>query len=100
LARFDPETESFKENPLPAPDALPYIVRVDQSTGRVWIGTGAADAILGFDPATERFTVYPLPTRGALIRHMDIDRRTGALWAAYGAAPGIPPKIVRLQLEG
>jgi streptogramin lyase len=35
LARFDPETETFREYELPIPDALPYIVRVHPTTG--WI---------------------------------------------------------------
>jgi virginiamycin B lyase len=97
LARFDPETETFREWDLPAPDALPYVVRVDQSTGLVWIGTGHGDLMASFDPAAERFTIYPLPTRGALIRHIDVDEERGEIWAAYGASPGIPSKVVRLR---
>ena len=100
LTRFDPSTKRFKRYPLPIPDALPYVVRVDRARGRVWIGTGAADAVLRFDPAAERFTVHPLPTRGALVRHLAVDPRTGDLWAAYGASPGIPPKILRVRVEG
>ena len=29
----------------PVADASPYVVRVDTRTGRVWVGTGNADAI-------------------------------------------------------
>lgn len=99
LARFDPDRETFIEYDLPIPDALPYVVRVDQRRNTVWIGTGAADAVLAFEPSDERFTVYPLPSHGALIRHLDIDPVTGDLWAAYGASPGIPAKILRIQLR-
>ncbi|HJR62179.1 MAG TPA: carboxypeptidase regulatory-like domain-containing protein [Gemmatimonadaceae bacterium] len=99
LTRFDPATGRFRQYPLPIRDALPYVVRVDRRGGTVWIGTGAADAMLSFDPRAEQFEVYPLPTRGALVRHLSIDPRTGAVWGAYGASPGIPPKIVRLELK-
>ena len=99
LSRFDPASGQFREFALPIRDALPYVVRVDRRTGMVWIGTGAADAMLSFDPRTERFEVFPLPTRGALVRHIAIDPRTGVVWGAYGASPGIPPKIVRLELK-
>ncbi len=97
LARFDPRTETFREWDLPVRDALPYIVRVDQSNGTVWIGTGHGDVMVSFDPTQERFTVYSLPTRGALIRHIDIDEERGEVWAAYGASPGIPSKVARIR---
>lgn len=97
LTRFDPVTESFESFDFPAPDAAPYVVRVDQRRGTVWIGTGHADVIGAFDPAAKRFTLYPLPTRGALIRHLDIDERSGDVWATYSASPGIPGALVRLR---
>jgi virginiamycin B lyase len=91
-----PRWESF---PLPIPDAAPYVVRIDSGTGLIWIGTGAADALLSFDPATRKFTVYPLPSAGALIRHLAIDPRSHDVWAGYGASPGIPARIARLRLS-
>lgn len=110
LARFRPGPVSrsggtgtaqgeLEEFQLPIPDAEPYVVRVDPRNGKVWIGTGSADAILSFDPTSERFTVYRLPTRGALIRHLAIDPRNGDVWAAYGASPGIPSKVARLRVR-
>ena len=75
-------------------------MRVDDATGRIWIGTSAADAVYSYDEAANRFTIYPLPSRGALVRHLAIDPRTRDLWIAYGASPGrIPAKIARLQLS-
>lgn len=45
LTRFNPNTETFRRYPLPVRDALPYVVRVDRTCGRIWIGTGTADAV-------------------------------------------------------
>ena len=100
LARFDPASAEFEEYPFPVKDAGPYVVRVDQTRGTVWVGTGHGDVMASFDPVTEAFTLYPLPTRGALIRHLDIDERSGEVWAAYGASPGPPAKILRIRPPG
>ena len=98
LVRLDPATRKFTRFPLPEPDAVPYVVRVDDVTRRVWIGTSAADAVYAYDEAANRFTIYPLPSRGALVRHLAIDPRTHDVWIAYGASPGrIPATIARLQ---
>ncbi len=81
IARFDPLTETFRVWDLPLPDLLPYVIRVDQSTGTVWIGTGHGDVVLSFYPSNERFTAYELPTRGALVRHLDVDEARGEILA-------------------
>ena len=100
LVRLDPATRKFTRFPLPEPDAVPYVVKVDDTTGRIWIGTSASDAIYSYDAAANRFTTYPLPSRGALVRHLAIDPKTRDLWIAYGASPGrIPAKVARLQLR-
>ena len=100
LVRFDPATKRFTRFPLPVADAVPYVVKVDETTGRIWIGTSAADAIFSYDAAANRFTTYPLPSRGALVRHLAIDPRTRDLWIAYGASPGrIAAKVARLRVQ-
>jgi virginiamycin B lyase len=100
LVRLDPVTRKFTRFPLPEPDAVPYVVRVDDDAGRIWIGTSAADVVLAYDEAANRFTTYPLPSRGALVRHLAIDPRTHDLWIAYGASPGrIPARIARLTVR-
>ena len=68
LVRLDPTTRKFTRFPLPEADAVPYVVKVDDTTGRIWIGTSASDAIYSYDPVANRFTTYPLPSRGALVR--------------------------------
>ena len=100
LVRLDPATRTFTRFPLPEPDAVPYVVRVDDATKRIWIGASASDAVYAYDEATNRFTTYPLPSRGALVRHLAIDPRNHDLWIAYGASPArIPAKIARLELR-
>lgn len=99
VARFDPRSERFAEHALPDPNALPYVVRVDDARGRVWVGTGAGDRVYRLNARTGRWTAHPLPAPGALIRHMALDPGTGDLWAAYGASPGVPALIVRVRAE-
>jgi virginiamycin B lyase len=100
LVRLDPATRRFTRFPIPVPDAVPYVVKVDDTTGRIWVGTSAADVMLSYDQAANRFTTYPLPSRGALVRHLAIDPRTRDLWIAYGASPGrIPARIARLRVR-
>ena len=100
LVRLDPGTRRFTRFPLPIANAVPYVVKVDDTTGRIWIGTSAADVIFSYNPGANRFTTYPLPSRGALVRHLAIDARTRDLWIAYGASPGrIPARIARLRIR-
>jgi virginiamycin B lyase len=100
LVRLDPQTGLTKAFELPVPDAVPYVVRIDQTTRQIWIGTSAGDVLLRFDPASERFATYPLPSRGALVRHMAINPRTHDVWLAYGASPAaIPARVARVRLK-
>ena len=99
LVRLDPRARQFTRFPLPESDAVPYVVRVDDTTKRIWVGSSASDAVYSYDEAANRFTTYPLPSRGALVRHLAIDPRTHDLWIAYGASPGrIPAKVARLRV--
>ena len=100
LVRLDPATRKFTRFPLPEPNAVPYVVKVDDTMNRIWVGSSASDAMYSYDATANRFTTYPLPSRGALVRHLAIDPRNHDLWIAYGASPGrIPAKIARLQLR-
>ena len=98
LIRFEPTGQRFSEFPLPVPDALPYVVRVDPARDAVWIGTAGADLVFRFDPHTEDFTAYQLPGAGALVRHLAIDPASGDVWLAYGASPSrISARVARLR---
>jgi streptogramin lyase len=72
--------------PLPIPNLLPYVVRMDPRRGGLWLGTGAGDVVLHFAPATRTFTKYALPDTGAIIRHLTVAPRSGDVWLAYGSA--------------
>ena len=99
LVHYDPATDRFDEIPLPAPDLVPYIARVERRTGHVWIGTAAADAVLRYRPAERAWDVIPVPTQGVTMRHLVVDERTGDVWVAYGASPGThPSRIARVQV--
>lgn len=98
LIRYDPRSGEFSAVKLPVADAVPYVVRIDQTTSRVWIGNSAADEIFAYDPASRRFTRYALPSRGALVRHLAVNAKTHEVWIAYGASPRrLSSRIARLK---
>ncbi|MCP4379393.1 MAG: hypothetical protein GY794_24885, partial [bacterium] len=74
LMSFDPESEEFKNYPLPtlAPGEYetPYALNVHPDTGVVWLTSNMSDRIFSFDPKTESFTSYPLPTRVSFLRDL------------------------------
>jgi virginiamycin B lyase len=97
IAVLDPVTDKIAEIALPIANTAPYIVRVDDQRGWVWIATGQGDVAFRYDTRNQRFTTYHLPSAGALVRHMDIDEKSGVVWLAYGASPGIPARIARIR---
>ena len=99
VVRLDPASGRFESIPLPHPDAVPYVVRVDDRRGTMWIGTAANDVLYRFEPRSRRFTAIPLPSRGALVRHLAIEPRSGDVWVAYGASPGIAARVARVQVR-
>ena len=99
LVWLDPASGRFESIPMPHPDAVPYVVRVDDRRGRLWIGTSANDVLYRYEPASRRFTAIPLPSRGALVRHLAIEPRSGDVWVAYGASPGIAARVARVEVR-
>ncbi len=99
LVELDPRSGAMRQHTLPDADALPYVVRVDDTRGVAWVGTGASDAVYRLTMTTGRVERIALPSRGALVRHLDVDRTSGDLWVAYGASPGREPaRIARVRL--
>lgn len=96
LVRLDPVSGAMETIPLPTRDALPYVVRVDDVRGVVWVGTGASERLSRLTMKTRQWDEVPLGA-GALIRHLDVDRGDGTVWAAFGASPGVAAKIVRVS---
>lgn len=100
VLRVEPRSDGparIERFPLPIPNLLPYVVRMDRGRGGLWIGTGAGDVVLHFAPTTRTFTTYALPDTGAIIRHLTVEPRSGDVWLAYGASPGIAARVVRLR---
>ena len=60
MARFDPQTHTFKEYRLPGPDPSPYALGVD-ADGDIWYDSHYMDEIGRFDPRTGKVIEYPFP---------------------------------------
>jgi streptogramin lyase len=99
LWQLDPASGRFTKHALPIVDALPYVARVDDAAGVVWVGTGAADAVLRIERSTAHWSVVPL-SRGAMVRHLAVNPRTHEVWVAYGASPGeITARVGRIRTD-
>jgi virginiamycin B lyase len=78
LGRFDPKTESFKEFPLPGPEASPYAIGIDRD-GMIWYSSHEQDTLGRFDPKTETVTEYPFPQSEISMREFFLDSK-GRMW--------------------
>ena len=80
---YDPETEEWREWPLPGDAPQAYAVFVDEADA-VWLTDFGANAIVRFDPATEQFTSFPADSQPANVRQLL--GRSGEVWGAESAA--------------
>jgi virginiamycin B lyase len=80
---YDPETEEWREWPLPGDTPQAYSVYVDEAD-IVWLTDFTANAIVRFDPTTETFTTFPAESHPAEVRQML--GREGEVWGAESAA--------------
>jgi virginiamycin B lyase len=83
VARYDPETEEWREWPLPGDAPQAYSVYVDEAD-IVWLTDFASNAIVRFDPASETFTRFLAESQPAEVRQML--GREGEVWGAESAA--------------
>ena len=67
LGMYDPQTQAWKEWPLPGEGPQPYAVYVDDQD-MVWLSDFRANAMVRFDPASETFNVFTLPSPSASVR--------------------------------
>ncbi len=77
VARFDPQSGTWREWRLPGDEPMPYAVYVD-SDDKVWLSDFGANALVRFDPVTEKFDVVKLPSRNAAVRQLN--GRPGEVW--------------------
>jgi virginiamycin B lyase len=81
LERFDPATETFKEYPLPGPEATPYGLGLD-AQNYIWYSSYNQDVLGRFDPRTGSVVEYPFPHSENTIREFFLDAQ-GRMW--YGS---------------
>ena len=83
MGRLDPKTGTFKEFPLPGPEASPYAVGIDRD-GMIWYSSHEQDTIGRFDPKSGDVVEYPYPHPEISMREFDLDRK-GRMWYASSA---------------
>jgi len=83
IGRFDPATETFKEFPLPGPEASPYALGIDREH-MIWYSSHEQDTLGRLDPKTGNVVEYPYPHAEISMREFFIDSR-GRMWYASTA---------------
>lgn len=94
VGRYDPDTDGFKEWPLPSDTrTAPYATALD-TEGRIWISdTGAIpNHLYGFDTRTHTFVNITKVPFGGHIRHTYVTKDTGHIW--FGTDTGFIGKAV------
>jgi virginiamycin B lyase len=80
IGRFDPKTETFKEFPLPGPEASPYAIGIDRDR-MIWYSSHEQDTLGRLDPKTGEVIEYPYPHSEISMREFFLDSQ-GRMWYA------------------
>jgi len=80
IGRFDPNTETFKEFPLPGPEASPYAIGIDRNQ-MIWYSSHEQDTLGRLDPKTGEVIEYPYPHSEISMREFFLDSQ-GRMWYA------------------
>jgi virginiamycin B lyase len=80
IGRFDPKTETFKEYPLPGPEASPYAIGIDRDH-MIWYSSHEQDTLGRLDPMTGEVIEYPYPHSEISMREFFTDSK-GRMWYA------------------
>lgn len=80
IGRFDTKTETFKEFPLPGPEASPYAIGIDRA-GMIWYSSHEQDTLNRLDPKSGEVTEYPYPQSEISMREFFLDSQ-GRMWYA------------------
>ncbi len=80
IGRFDPKTETFKEFPLPGPEASPYAIGIDRDH-MIWYSSHEQDTLGRLDPRTGEVIEYPYPHSEISMREFFVDSK-GRMWYA------------------
>jgi len=80
IGRFDPKTETFKNYPLPGPNASPYAMNLDRNHD-VWYSSEYQDEVGRLNTTTGQVTEYPFPHAEITSREYFLDAQ-GRMWYA------------------
>jgi virginiamycin B lyase len=80
IGHFDPKTETFKEFPLPGPEASPYAIGIS-SDHMIWYSSHEQDTLGRLDPKTGEVVEYPYPHSEISMREFFVDSQ-GRMWYA------------------
>ena len=80
IGRFDPKTETFKEFPLPGPEASPYAIGISPDH-MIWYSSHEQDTLGRLDPKTGEVIEYPYPHSEISMREFFVDSK-GRMWYA------------------
>jgi streptogramin lyase len=80
IGRLDPKTATFKEFPLPGPEASPYAIGIDRDR-MVWYSSHEQDTLGRLDPKTGEVIEYPYPHSEISMREFFVDSQ-GRMWYA------------------
>jgi virginiamycin B lyase len=80
IGRFDPKSETFKEFPLPGPEASPYAIGIDRNR-MIWYSSHEQDTLGRLDPKTGEVIEYPYPHSEISMREFFVDSQ-GRMWYA------------------
>ena len=80
IGRLDPQTGTFKEFPLPGPEASPYAIGIDRDH-MIWYSSHEQDTLGRLDPKTGEVTEFPYPHSEISMREFFLDSK-GRMWYA------------------
>jgi len=80
IGRFDPKAQTFKEFPLPGPEASPYAIGIDRDH-MIWYSSHEQDTLNRLDPKTGEVIEYPYPHSEISMREFFLDSQ-GRMWYA------------------
>lgn len=80
IGRLDPKTGTFKEFPLPGPEASPYAIGIDRNH-MIWYSSHEQDTLGRLNPKTGEVIEYPYPHSEISMREFFVDSK-GRMWYA------------------
>ncbi len=104
IVKFDPNTETFTQYPLPvypAGSETPYSLNVDKKRDIVWVNGNTSDALYSYEIDKQKWTHYPLPKRVSFTRDVEI-APSGEVFTTNSSFPSwhiedAQPTLIRIR---